>query len=68
MEAMDTDILEVEDSEKRLVEEREKMATPENAALCKQEMYDYTTEEIINIIRNPEVYKPQLLPLGIFSI
>ena len=56
MEAMDTDILEVEDSEKRLVEEREKMATLENAALCKQEMYDYTTEEIINIIRNPEVY------------
>jgi hypothetical protein len=56
MEAMDTDILESDDTEKRLIEEREKMATPENAALCRQEMYDYTTEEIINIIRNPEVY------------
>jgi len=56
MEAMDTDILESDDTEKRLIEERERMATPENAALCRQEMYDYTTEEIINIIRNPEVY------------
>lgn len=58
MEAMDTDILQVESEyiEERLIEQRKMMATPQNAALCRQEMYDYTTEEIINIIGNSEVY------------
>jgi hypothetical protein len=35
---------------------REKLATPELAASCKQEMYDYSIEEIIQNIKDPDVY------------
>ena len=56
MEAMETEILTVKNTEKYLATQRKKMATPENAALCRQEMYDYTTEEIINIIGNSDIY------------
>ena len=32
------------------------LATPEMAESCKQEMYNYTTEEIISLIRDPDAY------------
>jgi hypothetical protein len=35
---------------------RERLAHPESAALCRQEMYDSTIDEIIADIANPEVY------------
>lgn len=39
-----------------LTQERLRLATLENAVLCKQEMYDKTVEEIREDIGNPEVY------------
>ena len=56
MEGMETDILSVKNTEEYLFAKRKEMATPENAALCRQEMYDYTIEEIINIIGNSDIY------------
>jgi len=35
---------------------RNEMATPEMAESCKQEMYNYSTDEIIEAIRDPNVY------------
>jgi antitoxin component of RelBE/YafQ-DinJ toxin-antitoxin module len=41
---------------------REKFATPSNATGCRQEMYDYTDDEILQVIRDPNVYfDPRLL-------
>lgn len=39
-----------------LSQQRDKLATPANAASCRQEMYDFTIDDIINAIRNPEYY------------
>lgn len=35
---------------------REKLAQPAQAASCKQEMYDFTTQEIMEQIKNPDIY------------
>jgi hypothetical protein len=51
-----TGILAIEDRESYLAKVRKKLATEANAASCKQEMYDYTTKQIIDIIRDPSVY------------
>jgi hypothetical protein len=58
MEAMyeETNILKVKDRKKFILKVRNDLATVKNAASCKQEMYDYTTDEIIKKIRDPEVY------------
>lgn len=41
---------------------REKLATPSNATGCSQEMYDYSEDEIIQTIRDPDTYfDPRLL-------
>jgi len=58
MEAMyeETDILKVKDRKKFIIKIRNDLATVKNAASCKQEMYDYTTDEIIKNIRDSEVY------------
>jgi hypothetical protein len=39
-----------------LYKNREQLATPENAALCRQEMYDSTIEEILQNIGNFNIY------------
>ena len=54
-----TKILKYKTEERRLEElnkKRKKLATVEFASYCKQEMYDYTIEEIIKKIEDPEVY------------
>lgn len=61
MEALndETNILDIDDEEARndaLIEERLALATKSNAALCRQEMYDATTDEIINLIKNTDTY------------
>ena len=35
---------------------RQKLSTPENATGCSQSMYDYSEEEIMDTIRNPDIY------------
>lgn len=35
---------------------RVKLATIENASACRQEMYDYTNDEILETIRDPDIY------------
>ncbi len=35
---------------------REQLATPKHAALCRQEMYDSTIEDIVKDIKDPDVY------------
>lgn len=60
MAAVTTDKTIINASEKKwakiLKETREKLANNVSAALCKQEMYDFTTEEIIEMIRDPNKY------------
>jgi hypothetical protein len=61
MEGMyeETDILDLEDKderEARLYQIREQVANPTYAASCRQEMYDFTTEEIITAIGDQDVY------------
>lgn len=58
MEGMyeETEILKVKDRKKFIIKIRNQLATAKNAASCKQEMYDYTTEEIIRNIADPEIY------------
>lgn len=61
MEGMyeETDILDLDDKderEARLYQIREQLANPANAASCRQEMYDFTTKEIIAAIGDPNVY------------
>ena len=54
----ETNILNVPEKRraKILEQKRKLLATDISAALCKQEMYDFNTEEIINMIKNPDVY------------
>ena len=61
MEALDetTDILSLEDEdelESELIDQRNKLATKKKAALCRQELYDMSTQEIIKIIENGNMY------------
>lgn len=61
MEALndETNILDIEGDEARndvLIEERKALATKSNASLCRQEMYDSTTEEIIDLINDTNTY------------
>lgn len=61
MEGMyeETDILSFQDKmerEARLYDMREELAVPSYAASCRQEMYDFSTEEILTAIRDPNVY------------
>ena len=51
-----TGILTVEDRDSYLAKFRKELATKENAAACRQEMYDYTSKQIIDIIRDRSVY------------
>ena len=59
MEGMhnETNILNYQDKEREAVlyKTREKMATLEYAASCRQEMYDFTIAEIISSIKNPNI-------------
>ena len=60
MEGMheETNILQYQDEDEResqLYQTREKMATLAYAASCRQEMYDFTIDEIISAIKNPSV-------------
>lgn len=73
MEALhdETGILDFDDEderEARLLTIREELATPENAATCRQEMYDYTTDEIIEAIRNPDMYMDPKLFLHLLEV
>lgn len=45
-----------EDKIKELYRFRKSLATQVNAALCKQEMYDYSISDIINMIEDTETY------------
>ena len=61
MEALnnETGILAIEDENKRnmfLTDQRNELATKTLASLCRQELYDKTTDEIIKIIKDPTVY------------
>jgi hypothetical protein len=61
MEALDdeTNILSIEDPDEReaiLIDTRNKLATEILTPLCRQEMYDYSVEEIIAMLRDPTVY------------
>ena len=61
MEALndETNILDVEDKnaiEKVLLDERFALANKNIVPLCRQELYDRNVKEIINMIKNPEVY------------
>jgi hypothetical protein len=54
-----TDVLKHDALPKRLAFltlQRKSLATPERANLCRQEMYDFTTSEIQNIIQNTNTY------------
>ena len=42
--------------DKILKEARKRLANVVSAALCKQEMYDFTTEEIVSKIKDPTIY------------
>ena len=50
------EFIEKNQRESRLNKERNDNATLSRAALCRQEMYDFNTDEIISAIRDPEVY------------
>lgn len=61
MEALDdetgiTKITDPDEREAALVDVRTKLATKELAPLCKQEMYDYTIDQIISMIKDPTLY------------
>ena len=61
MEALDdtTNILSITDENEReviLIDTRNKLATKTLSVLCRQEMYDKTTDEIIEILKNPNDY------------
>lgn len=61
MEAInDQNITSLKDDERRIIEivdnTRRSFATEELAAVCKQELYNYSIDEIMNLIRNTEVY------------
>jgi hypothetical protein len=61
MEGMyeETEILDLQDKderEARLYEVRNDNATAARAASCRQEMYDFTTDEIMAAIQDPDVY------------
>ena len=61
MEALDdeTGITKIKDPDEReaaLIDVRSELATRELAPLCKQEMYDYTIDQIINMIKDPTLY------------
>ena len=61
MEALDssTHILSITDEIEReaiLIDTRNKLATKYLAVLCRQEMYDKTVDEIIDILKNPDAY------------
>lgn len=61
MEALDsqTNILSITDENERevvLIDTRNKLATKSFASLCRQEMYDKSTKEIIKILKNPHEY------------
>jgi hypothetical protein len=61
LEAMndDTNILNFDEENDRnniIIQIRKELATAELAASCKQEMYDFTIAEIIENIKNPNVY------------
>ena len=61
MEALndETNILSIEDEdelESELIDQRNKLATNKNAALCRQELYDMSSQDIINIIKNGDMY------------
>ena len=51
-----TGILDVEDRKDHISKVRDLLATAANAAACRQEMYDYSINQIIDIIRNPSLY------------
>ena len=61
MEALDdeTNILGINDKDEKeamLVQTREKLATKILAPLCRQELYDMTVDEIIEELKNPDIY------------
>lgn len=73
MEALNdqTNILQIEDEyerEERIVQIRKSLATPEKASTCRQEMYDFTTEEIIKAIQDQTVYLDPKLFLHLLEI
>jgi len=53
---LDLELDTMEERSAYLYDYRERLATPENASSCRQEMYDFTTSEIMEAIRNPDVY------------
>jgi hypothetical protein len=60
IEAMDIekiiDLDTVEEREIYLANKRKELATPEYAASCRQELYNFSEQEIINAIKNPNLY------------
>jgi len=61
MEALDneTNILSITDDDEReafLTDKRNELATAPLSALCRQEMYDKTIDEIISTLKNPHIY------------
>ena len=63
MEGMETEILDIKFQKREafLVQKRKELANKAGAASCKQEMYDYSTQEIIDAIRDPNTYMDPLL-------
>ena len=47
---------------------REQLATPLHAALCRQEMYDSTIEQIVEQIKDPEVYLDPRLYVSLLEV
>lgn len=57
LEALDKDnILNMNDKDRTIFLEKERNKLSNKPFLCKQEMYDFTTEEIINKIKDPNIY------------
>lgn len=66
----ETNILDFDDKDEReafLYQTREVMAQYNQAASCKQEMYDFTTEEIISSIKDNNIYLDPKLFTGLLE-
>lgn len=67
----ETDILSIKDEnerEKKLTEIRNSLVTPDLISACKQEMYDYKNEDIIEILLNEKKYLDPTLFIHLLEI
>ena len=65
------DILKIDDEEERnniLLQTRNELAIPSFAAACRQELYDYSVEQIIEKIKDPEVYLDPKLFINLLQV